>query len=147
MQNELEMCPKYTDAPAVGYLTIKLQNSIWYKCLNLSNKITYVRTHIHTDGCIFVHMYPHTENGKTICPWHHPMRGHKNENLPIPSQILTLEKMKILVYHSVRIRLLFSYFSNNKPNYHGYSYVLYFIALDKTNFFQSKHIDNFFISP
>ena len=24
---ELEMCPRYMDAPAVGYLTIKLQNS------------------------------------------------------------------------------------------------------------------------
>ena len=30
------MSPQYTDAPAVGYPTIKLQNSTWYKCLNLS---------------------------------------------------------------------------------------------------------------
>ena len=34
-KKELEMCPQYKDAPAVGYLTIKLQNSTWYKCLNL----------------------------------------------------------------------------------------------------------------
>ena len=30
------MCPQYTDAPDVGYLAIKLQNSTWYKWLNLS---------------------------------------------------------------------------------------------------------------
>ena len=50
------MCPKNTDAPAVGYLTIKLQNSIWYKCLNLSltGSRTYVRTHICTEGRTFV---------------------------------------------------------------------------------------------
>ena len=52
--HELEMCPQYRDAPAVGYLTIKLQNSIWYKYLNLSLTgsptyvPTYVRTHIRT---------------------------------------------------------------------------------------------------
>ena len=77
------MCTQYTDAPTVGYLTIKLQNSTWYKCLNLSltgshtyistyvrlYRRTYIRTHICT--------YPRTENRKTICPRHHPLRGHK----------------------------------------------------------------------
>ena len=83
-KNKLEMCPQYTDAPAVGYPTIKLQNSIWYKCLNssLTESRTYIckyiRTHIRTEGRTFVRRYAHTENRKTICPRHHPMRGHKN---------------------------------------------------------------------
>ena len=74
------MCPQYTDAPAVRYLTIKLQNSTWYKCvkLSLTGSRMYVRTHIHTGGHKFVRTYPRTENRKTICPWHHPMWGHKN---------------------------------------------------------------------
>ena len=40
------MCPQYTDAPTVWYLTINLQNSTWYKCLNLSltGSHTYVTT-------------------------------------------------------------------------------------------------------
>ena len=40
-----EMCPQYTNAPAVGYLTIKLQNSTWCKCLNLN--LTGSRTYTH----------------------------------------------------------------------------------------------------
>ena len=54
---KIEMCPQYTDTPAVGYLTIKLQNSTWYKCLNLSltgsctyiysYRRMYIRTHVH----------------------------------------------------------------------------------------------------
>ena len=59
-QDKLEMCPQYTDALAVGYLTIKLQNSTWNKCLNLS-----------------LSMYVRTENLKTICPLRHPMWGLK----------------------------------------------------------------------
>ena len=78
------MCPQYTNAPAVGYLTIKLQNSTWYKCLNLSLREsrtyarTYVCTHIRTDRHTFVRTHPRTENRKTICPRHHPLQGHKN---------------------------------------------------------------------
>ena len=45
-KKELEMCPQYMDAPAVGYLTIKLQNSTGYKCLNLS--LTGLRTYVYT---------------------------------------------------------------------------------------------------
>ena len=41
----------------------------------------YIRTHICTDGCKFIRTYPHTENRKTIWPWHHPMRGYKNDHL------------------------------------------------------------------
>ena len=76
---KLEMCPQYTDAPAVGYLTIKLQNSTWYKCLNLSltESRTYVCTHIRTDRHTFVRTYPRMENRKTICPRYHPLRGIK----------------------------------------------------------------------
>ena len=64
---KLEMCPQYTDAPAVGYLTIKLQNSTWYKCLNLSltGSRTYVCTHIRTEGHTFVRMYTCTHVPKT----------------------------------------------------------------------------------
>ena len=51
---KLEMCPQYMDAPAVGSLTIKLQNSTWYKCLNLS--LTGSRMYI----CMYVHTYVHT---------------------------------------------------------------------------------------
>ena len=78
------MCPQYTDAPAVGYLTIKLQNSTWYKCLNrsLTGSRTYVCTYTHsyrrTYIRTYVPTYACTENQKTICPRHHPMRGHKN---------------------------------------------------------------------
>ena len=62
--NKLEMCPQYTDAPAVGYLTIKLQNSTWYKCLNrsLTGSRTYVHTHIHTEGRTFVRTYGKPKN-------------------------------------------------------------------------------------
>ena len=73
VEKKLEMCPQYMDAPAVGYLTIKLlQNSTWYKWLNLSltGSCMYLRTHIRTEGCTFVRTYPHTENQKTICPRH-----------------------------------------------------------------------------
>ena len=62
------MCPQYMDAPAVGYLTIKLQNSTWYKCLNLSligsrmYACMYVRTHIRTEGRTFVPTYEKPEN-------------------------------------------------------------------------------------
>ena len=78
------MCPQYTDAPVVEDLTIKLQKSTWYECLNPSLAgsrmyiCTYVRTHIRTEGRTFVRTYPCMENQKYICPWHHPMRGHEN---------------------------------------------------------------------
>ena len=75
--NKQEMCPQYTDT-AVGYLTIKLQNSTWYKCLNLS--LTGSRTYIHTFVQMDVHSYPRThirKTKKTICPQHRPMGGHK----------------------------------------------------------------------
>ena len=76
-----ETCPQYTDAPAVGYLTIKLQNSTWYRCLNLSltGSLTYVctytfvQTDVHSYACNHVR-----KTEKTTCPRHHPMRGHKN---------------------------------------------------------------------
>ena len=61
---KLEMCPKYRDAPAVGYLTIKLQNFTWYKCLNLSltgSQSTYVHTFVQTDK----HLYACTHVRKT----------------------------------------------------------------------------------
>ena len=47
------MCPQYTDALAVGYVTIKLQNSTMYKCLNLNltGSHTYIRMYIHTYIC------------------------------------------------------------------------------------------------
>ena len=61
MQKELEMCPQYTDAPAFGYQTIKLQNSTWYKCLNLS-----------------------TENLKTICPASSDVKEEKVVQLSHP---------------------------------------------------------------
>ena len=68
----------------MGYLTIKLQNYTWYKCLNLSLKGSRTCVpHIHTEGHTFVqkdiHSYARTEKWKNICPRHHPMRGHKNE--------------------------------------------------------------------
>ena len=46
---------------AVGYLTTKLQNSTWYKCLNLSltGSCTYVRTYIRR--------YPHLYRWTYIC--------------------------------------------------------------------------------
>ena len=80
------MCPQYTDVPAVGYLTIKLKNSTWYKCHNrsLTGSHMYVRMYI---VCTYVHTYVHTfvqkdvhSNARTvyrknICPRHHPMRG------------------------------------------------------------------------
>ena len=76
-----KMCPQYTDAPAVGNLTIKLQNSTLYKCLNLSltgsctvyNLRTYVYTFVQTD----VHSYARMENLKTICPGIIWCGGHK----------------------------------------------------------------------
>ena len=84
----LEMCPQYMDAPAVGYLTIKLQNSTWYKCLNLSltGSRMYVcmyvptYTHLYRRTYILTHVptYAPTENRKTICPRHHPVGVHKN---------------------------------------------------------------------
>ena len=66
------MCPQYTDAPAVGYLTTKLQNSTWYKCLNLSltGSRTYIQTFIQKDVHSYAHMhvptYACTENWKTF---------------------------------------------------------------------------------
>ena len=58
------MCPQYTDAPAVGYVTIKLQNSTWYKCLNLSQtgSHTYVHKHMRKEGCTFICTYWKQEN-------------------------------------------------------------------------------------
>ena len=76
------MCSQYTHAPAVGYLTIKLQNSTWYKCLNLSLTgsptyvCMYICTHIRTEGRTFVCTYLRMENRKTICPGYHPMPGN-----------------------------------------------------------------------
>ena len=59
LEKKLEMCPQYTDAPAVGYLTIKLQNSTWYKCLNLSltGSRTYVCMYVHTLVCTYPRMH------------------------------------------------------------------------------------------
>ena len=65
---KLEMCPQYMDALAVGYLTIKLQNSTWYKCLNLSLTgsrtyvCTYLRTHIRTEEHTFIRTYGKQKN-------------------------------------------------------------------------------------
>ena len=62
---------KVHGSPAVGYLTIKLQNSTWYKCLNLSQtgSRTYVSTYAHTYVNIFVqtngHSYARTHVRKT----------------------------------------------------------------------------------
>ena len=42
LRKKIEMCPQYTDASTVGYLTLKLQNSTWYKCLNLSLLIDWL---------------------------------------------------------------------------------------------------------
>ena len=40
------MYPQY---PAVGYLSIKLQNSTWYKCLNLSLTVhTFLQMDVHS---------------------------------------------------------------------------------------------------
>ena len=58
------MCPQYTDDPTVGYLTIKLQNSTWYKCLNPS--LTGSRMYVCTGTCVHtfiqkdVHSYART---------------------------------------------------------------------------------------
>ena len=80
LKKKLEMCPQYTDAPAVGYLTIKLQNSTWYKCLNLS--LTGSRTYVHTFVQKDVHSYARTHvrktKKKTICPRHRG--GHKKHS-------------------------------------------------------------------
>ena len=54
---KLKMCPQYTDAPAVRYLTIKLQNSTWYKCLNLSLTGSYVRTYTHLYRRTYIRMH------------------------------------------------------------------------------------------
>ena len=53
------MCPQYRDAPGVGYLTIKLQNSTWYKCLNpsLTGSHTYVRMYVRTYTHLYRRMY------------------------------------------------------------------------------------------
>ena len=61
------MCPQYRDAPAVGYLTIKLQNSTWYKCLNLclTGSRTYVHTYVHTFVQMDVNSYARTHIQKT----------------------------------------------------------------------------------
>ena len=67
--NKLEMCPQYMDAHAVGYLTIKLQNSTGNKCLYLSltdhlhtythsYRRMYIRTHIPTYGKLKNYMPP-----------------------------------------------------------------------------------------
>ena len=72
----------------MGYLTIKLQNSTWYKCLNLSLTgsqmyictcvHTFVQKEVHKYARTHIPMYARMENPKTICPRHHLMRGHKN---------------------------------------------------------------------
>ena len=55
----------------MGYLTIKLQNSTWYKCLNLSLTgsctyvCTYVCTYIHTFVQKDVHSHTRTHVRKT----------------------------------------------------------------------------------
>ena len=65
-KEKLEMCPQYTDSPAVGYLTAKLQNSTWYKCLNLSltGSRTYICTYIYTFVQKDVHLYAPTQKLK-----------------------------------------------------------------------------------
>ena len=57
------MCPQYMDAPAVGYLTKKLKNSTWYKCLNLS--LTGSHMYVHTFVQMAVHSYAHIHIRKT----------------------------------------------------------------------------------
>ena len=42
--------------PPVGYLTIKLQNSTWYKCLE-SNRITYICTYTHSYRRMYIRTY------------------------------------------------------------------------------------------
>ena len=59
-QIKLEICPQYMDAPALGYLTIKLQNSTWYKCLNLS--LTGSRTYRRSYICMHIPMYGKPKN-------------------------------------------------------------------------------------
>ena len=53
------MCPQYTVPPQWGYLTLKLQNSTWYKCLNLSltGSRTYVCTYIRMYTCMYIHTF------------------------------------------------------------------------------------------
>ena len=72
----------------MGYLTIKLQNSTWYKCLNLSltGSCMYLCTHIHTEGHTFIGMYTHTHVRKTeklYAPGIIRYGGIKMENFPI----------------------------------------------------------------
>ena len=61
-----------TGALAVAYMTIKLQNSTWNKCLNLSltgsHVRTYIHTHIRTEWRTFVRTYPRMENRKNYMP-------------------------------------------------------------------------------
>ena len=52
--------------PSVGYLTIKLQNSTWYKCLSLTGSGTYVHTFVQTD----VHSYARTH----VCTYGKPIK-------------------------------------------------------------------------
>ena len=90
---KLEMCPQYTDAPAVGYLTIKLQNSTWYKCLNLSltGSRMYGCTYKHTFVQKDVHLYAHTH----IRTYGKP----KNYMPPASSDVATrIFSAKILAY-------------------------------------------------
>ena len=61
------MCPQYTDAPTVGYLTIKLLNSTGTNALTGVQQ-DHVCTYIRTEGCTFVCTYPGMQNRKTICP-------------------------------------------------------------------------------
>ena len=55
LEKKLEMCPQYTGAPAMGYMTIKPQNSAWYKCLNLS--LTGSGMYICTYICTYTQLY------------------------------------------------------------------------------------------
>ena len=71
---KLEICPQYTDAPTVGYLTKKLQNSTWYKCLNwgLIGSRTYI--------CMYTHSYRtyiRTKTEKLYAPGIIRCGGHK----------------------------------------------------------------------
>ena len=64
----LEMCPQCMDAPAVGYLTIKLQNSTWYKCLNLSltGSRMYVRTYTHSYRRTYIRTRTHVRKTEKL---------------------------------------------------------------------------------
>ena len=67
------MCLQYTDAPAVGYLTIKMQNSTWYKCLNLSQtgSRTYICTYIRIYTDSYRWAWGWSGGAKVLCILHH----------------------------------------------------------------------------